>query len=354
VKAVLNSLLMLIASATDRALARHVQYLKAENEILRSKLPKVVQVTPKERNRLVRLGRRIGSAINQLISIVSPRTFLRWLNAEGRQPKKRASSRRPGRPRTPEDIRELVLRIARETGWGYSRILGELRKLGVRKICRSTVVNILKEAGLDPGPQRGEDSWDNFIKRHASTLWACDFFTKPVWTLSGWVEFYILFFINIGTRRVHVAGMTTQPDRVWVAQQARNIAMYFGGLPERPTMVIRDGDKKYGERFDAVFEAEGVEVKRVGPFAPNMNAYAERWVQSVQQECLNHFLVFGEAHLRHILAEYMAHYNEERPHQGVGNRPLKGPDPPEGPMDSGEVACEERLGGLLRHYRRAG
>ena len=190
--------------------------------------------------------------------------------------------------------------------------------MGVRKICRSTVKNILKEAGLDPGPNRGEDSWDDFLKRHAATLWACDFFTKPVWTLCGWVEVYVLFFIYIGTRRVHIAGMTPNPDRAWIAQQARNTAMYFGQLPERPTMLLRDRDQKYSEQFDAVFKAEGVEVKRVGPQAPNMNAFAERWVQSVQKECLNHSLVFGEAHLRHILAEYVAHYYQERPHQGWG------------------------------------
>jgi putative transposase len=258
VKAVLNSLLLMIASATDRALARHVQYRKAENEILRSKLPKIVTVSPKERNRLVRLGRRIGSAINQLISIVSPRTFLRWLNADGREPKRRASPRRPGRPRTPEDIRALVLKVAREIGWGYTRILGELKKLEVRKICRSTVVNILKEASLDAGPSRGEDSWDSFLKRHASTLWACDFFTKPVWTLCGWVEVYVLFFLHIGTRRVHLAGTTANPDRAWVAQQARNTAMHLSGPPERPTLLLCVRDQKYGPGIDAVFEAEGL------------------------------------------------------------------------------------------------
>jgi len=117
---------------------------------------------------------------------VSPRTFLRWLNAEGRQHARRASPTRSGRPRTAEAIRELVLRLACENDWGYTRILGELKKLGVRKISRSTVVNILREAGLDPGPKRGEDTWDDFIKRHAATLWSCDFFTKRVWTMRGW------------------------------------------------------------------------------------------------------------------------------------------------------------------------
>jgi putative transposase len=138
------------------------------------------------------LGKPLGPAINEPISIVSPRTFLRWLPAEVRPPGRRTGPLRPGRPRTAEAIRELVVRLAGENAWGYTRILGELKKLGVRAICRSTVVNILRREGLDPGPQRGEDTWDDFLRRHAATLWACDFFAKPVWTFRGLVEVYVL------------------------------------------------------------------------------------------------------------------------------------------------------------------
>jgi putative transposase len=183
-RAAVNALLLLLAAATDRALDRYVQYLKAENQVLRSKLPKVVKVTPQEHRRLVKFGRPLGPAIKGLISIVSPRTFLRSLDDEGRQRTRRACPTRSGRPRTAEAFRELVLRLARENDWGYTRILGELRKLGVRKICRSCVVNNLREAALEPGPKRGEDTWDDFIKRHTATRWSCDFFSKHVWTLS--------------------------------------------------------------------------------------------------------------------------------------------------------------------------
>src|SRR5581483_8936074 len=196
-EAVFQSLLLLIARATDRELARQVQYLKAENDILRSKLPRRINVTPKERQRLLKFGKPLGTAIKDLISIVSPRTFLRWLQGEEEATKKGTRPPRPGRPRTPEEVRELVLKLARENGWGYTRILGELKKLGARKICRSTVVNILKEAGLDPGPKRGEGTWDEFLKRHAETLWACDFFSKRVWTAGGFVEMFVLFFIHL-------------------------------------------------------------------------------------------------------------------------------------------------------------
>ena len=242
----------------------------------------------------------------------------------------------------------------RENDWGYTTILGELKKLGVRKICRSTVVYILRDAGLDPGPKRGEDTWDDFIKRHAATLWSCDFFTKPVWTLRGVVEIYVLFFLNVETRRVSIAGLTPHSDRAWVAQQARNTAMFFAEQDVKPAVLLRDNDGKFGPDFDAVFAAEGVTVKRITPASPNLNARAERWGQTVKRELLDRFVVFGEAHLRYLLSEFLSHYHEARPHQSWDNAPPCGPpSPAEGPpLDPAKVVCEERLGGLLKHYSR--
>jgi putative transposase len=285
---------------------------------------------------------------------VSPRTFLRWLDAEGRERRRRASPVRPGRRSTAEAIRELVLRLAQENDWGYTRILGELKKLGVRKISRSTVINILREAGLDPGPKRGEGTWDDFIRRHAATLWSCDFFTKQVWTWRGVVEIYVLFFLNVETRRAHVAGLTAHPDRAWVVQQARNTAMFFAEQEVKPAVLLRDNDGKFGSEFDAVFAAEGVEVKRITPASPNLNARAERWVQTVRRELLDHFVVFGESHLRYLLSEFLSHYHETRPHQALGNAPPFGPLSPteRPPPDPSEVICENRLGGLIKHYSR--
>jgi hypothetical protein len=176
--------------------------------------------------------RRAGPAVKELITIVSPRTVAHWASSEGVT--KRAKPSRSGRPRVKEDIRELVLRLARETGWGYTRILGELKRLEAGKVCRSTVVNVLRENGLDPGPKRGEDSWDEFVRRHAKTLWACDFFSKKVWTRAGLVDVFVLFFLYVGSRRVHLAGMTARPGRAWVVQQARNFLMTVGGPPTSP------------------------------------------------------------------------------------------------------------------------
>ena len=163
----LDLLWLLLAAATDRQLTRMVEYLKAENRILRDRLPDKIAVTPREKRRLLKYGAPLGAAIRELITIVHPRTVLRLRASDKPASAKTASTREPGRPRTAEPLRDLVLRLAKETGWGYTRILGELKKLGVRGASRSTVVNILKEAGLDPGPTRGKGTWADFIRRHA-------------------------------------------------------------------------------------------------------------------------------------------------------------------------------------------
>jgi putative transposase len=235
-----HPLILMLASLGKSELARHVQYLKAENEILRAKLPKRVTMTPAERRRLLKLGQKIGPALKHLITIVTYRTFLRWLAGD----KAGRTSGKRGRPRTDEEIREIIIRLAQENGWGYTRILGELKKLGIRRVCRSTVINILKENGLDPGPQRGEGSWDEFLKIHAKTLWACDFLSKKVWTKWGLAEFFILFFVHVGSRRVYVSGITTHPDTVWVAQQARNFSVHLAERGEEASYLIHDRDTK--------------------------------------------------------------------------------------------------------------
>jgi putative transposase len=343
----------MLANATDRALARQVQYFNAENRILRDKLPKRITVTAAERQYLLKYGKPLGKAMRALITIVSPRTFARWLSGETATPKGRKPTG-PGRPKTPEDIHALVLRLARENPWGYTRILGELKKLGVNKISRSTVIKILKENGLEPGPRRGEGTWEDFLKRHRDTLWACDFFSKKVWTMTGLVEMFVLFFIHPGSRRVHLAGMTANPARGWMAQQARNMAMIFHQEPVKPKYLLRDRDSKFVKDFNTILASQGITVTPIGVRAPNQNAVAERFVQSVRRECLDHFVVFGDPHLRHILSEYLVYYHQFRPHQGLGNRLLGWTESAAVETDRpvGEVVCQERLGGLLRHYQR--
>jgi putative transposase len=309
------------------------------------------------RHTFARIGRgtitillaKLGPAIKELITIVTPRTFLRWLQAE-REPCKVVN--RPGRRPTPADIRALILRIARENGFGYARILGELKKLGIGKVSRSTVVKILKEEGLDPGPKRGEGTWDEFLKRHAQTLWACDFLTAKLWTLRGAVDMFVFFAIHVGSRRVHIVGMSPNPDRIWMVQQARDLAIHFGVQAVTPQFLIRDLDTKFMREFDDVLEGEGVEIFRVGPKEPNLNPHAERFVQTVRHECLDHFLICGEAHLRHLLKVFLDYYHDLRPHQGLGNVPPCYAPSPAGACPAGQFQCHELLGGLLKSYHR--
>src|SRR6185437_241012 len=252
----------------------------------------------------------------------------RWIAGDGKSPDgTKTTDRKPGRPRTADDIRETILHLAKENGWGYTRILGELKKIGLGTVSRSTVVNILKEAGLDPGPKRGEGTWSDFLKRQAATLWAADFLSVKTWTAAGFVDLYLLFFIHIGTRKVIISNPTANPNSEWVTQQARNATMTMDDWDLRMTHLIIDHDTKFTDGFDAVFESEDAEVKRVGPLAPNMNAYAERFVQTLKTECLDHFIVCGEKHLRHLVKEFTAHYLDERPHQGRGNVLLSVDDP---------------------------
>ncbi len=332
-------------------LERLLAYLLEENKILRSKAPQRISLTPRERNRLVKFGKAVGPAIKEVITIVSPRTFARWVNGT----KRRTPVLKRGRRPTPDEIRELVLKLARENGWGYTRILGELKKLAVGKVCRSTIVNILKAHGLDPGPKRGEGSWDDFIKSHLHTLWACDFFTQPVLTLRGRVDYYLILFVQIETRRLFITSATTHPTGDWVAQQARNFVMHAEELGLPATHLIRDNDAKFAPAFDAVLEGAAVETVRIVPLSPNMNAYAERAGQTLQKECLDHFIVLGERHLNYLVEQFVEHYHLERPHQGKGNVPLTSSPAnalPDTPFRLKDVTCRERLGGVLKHYYR--
>lgn len=345
-KSTLQAFFLLLAGATEKQLVREVEYLKAENEILRSKLPKQITVTAAERERLVKLGKAVGTALKHLITIVSIRTFTRWVATKKRD--KTAATR--GRPRPPQETREIVLRLARENDWGFTRLWGELKKLGI-KIGKTTLRNILKQHGIDPGPKRlTGGTWDEFIKRHASTLWQCDFVSKRRSAIQNKVDAYLLFFIHVETRRVWASPATLHPSGAWVAQQARNFSMWAAEQGLAMAYVVRDRDTKFTALFDSILESVGAKVIKLPARAPNLNAFAERWAQSMQHEALDHFIVVSESQLDHIVSEYLAHYHEERPHQGKDNLPLTGywSSPPA----EGAIQCRMRLGGLLKHYYR--
>ena len=248
---------------------------------------------------------------------VKPATLLRW-HRELVARRWTYPHRRPGRPGTPVGVRELVLRLARENpGWGYRRTQGELVGLGIR-VAASTVWTILREAGVEPAPRRLESSWREFLRRQAASIIECDFLTVDTVFLK---RFYILFFIELASRRVHIAGVTANPDGAWVTQQARNLVMRLAdeGVPAR--FLIRDRDSKFTASFDEVFRSEGIRVIKAPVRAPRARAHAKRWVESVRRECLDRLLILGRRHLEGAVRVYAMHYNGHRPHRSLAQRP---------------------------------
>ena len=288
-----QELFQLLGKAVQSDLVRQIEYLRVENQILRRKLTTRVIVTPSERRRLLRFGRVLGTELKRCLSIVSYQTFQKWIR-ESKHAKPIPRKRR-GRPRTLKETEALVLRFARENpSWGYSRILAELKKLGIQRLSRNTVKNLLKAHGFDPAPKRGEDSWDAFLKRHLETLWACDFFTKTVWTIFGPKSFHALFFLQVHTRKVYIAGITEHPTQEWTLEHTQKARLPFGGTEDKSAVLIRDRDKKYSAALDAFLRTRHVRVKLTTYRSPNLNPYAEGWVGTIKRECLNHFVVFGE------------------------------------------------------------
>ncbi len=279
---------------------------------------------------------------------VTPATLLRWhrqlIARHWTYPRAR-----PGRPPVAKQIRELVLRLAAENAsWGHRRIQGELVGLGYR-VAASTVWKILNRAGVDPAPRRAGPTWKQFLTAQAHTILACDFFTVDTVLFK---RIYVLFFVQIATRQVHVVGVTAHPTGAWVAQQARNLLMDLDQRSAGLRFLLRDRDAKFTAVFDAVFAAEGIDVLKSPPQAPRANSFAERWVGTVRRECTDRILIVGERHLATILAEYTSHYNEHRPHRSLGQRP---PRPPSDVADLATARVRRRpiLDGLINEYSLA-
>ncbi len=349
---IFHPLLFLLARSTSDDLQKQNEFLKAEIEMLRRRVPKKhIILEPVERDKLLKLGKELGPGIRHLITIVSYSTFRRWV----RQEDGRTGPTRKGRPRLAAIVRELVVMIAQETGWGYTRILGEIKKLHVGPVCRQSVKNILIEHGLDPGPKRGKGTWSEFLRIHSETLWQCDFFSKRIWTPTGPRQIFALAFVHLATRRVFVTSGTFKPDAAWMDRQARAFLEYTAAEQLPCSIVTRDYDGKFSKAFDQLFKDRSIQVKPVGPRAPNLNAFVERWIQSLKYEALGYFIVFGKEHFDHIVSEYVGYYHERRPHQGLGNRLIgaKEGDEPLPVVSLDQVRCETRLGGLLKHYYRA-
>ena len=282
---------------------------------------------------------------------MTPETLLRWYRLLIAQKYDGSKRRKPGRPSKPLEIRDLVLWMARENPrWGYTRIQGALANLG-HEIGRSTIHRLLVEHGLDPAPERGRrTSWASFIKTPLDVLSAADFFAVEVLTLRGLVRHLVFFVIDLGSRRVHVAGVAVDPDSAWVTQMARNLTGSVDGFLRGKRFLIHDRDPLYTPAFDAGLKAPGTESVRLPPRSPNLDADAERFIRSIRSVCLDRLILVGEASLRRALVAYLEHYPLERNHQGLGNRLI---DPAaRGPRSFGPLRCRNRLGGMFRFYDR--
>lgn len=347
-----KKLLAYITGSVDQELLLRNEYLVTENRMLRQQIPGRVRLTDAERTTLAEIGKKLGrQALEEVASIVTPETILAWHRKLVAKKFDGSQHRRfPGRPKINEELEALVVRIAQENhSWGYARIVGALQHLGYT-ISDQTVGNILKRHGIPPAPERKKTTtWNEFIRTHMEVLVATDFFTAEVWTTAGLMTYYVLFFIHLASRKVHVAGMTPHPDERWMAQIARNTTMAAWGCLEPGQYLIHDRDSKYCAAFQQLMDDAGVKRIPLPPRSPNLNAYAERWVRSVKEEVLSKLILFGEHSLRHALTEYIVYYHAERPHQGKGNVVLVTlPDQPaERP---GPLRCRERLGGLLKYY----
>jgi putative transposase len=348
-------LLSFVTGLVNQELLLRNEYLAAENRILRAHLPARLRLSDAERSTLAEISKRVGrKALKDVARVAKPDTLLGWYRRLVAR-KFDGSHRRPypGRPRISPEMEALVLRLARENrGWGYDRIVGALANLG-HQVSDQTVGNILRRHNLAPAPERSRaTTWKEFIKSHIDTLAGADFFTVEVLTWRGLVTYYVLFFIEVGSRRVSLGGITRHPDSCWMEQVARNATMQDTGYLNGCRYLLHDRDKKFCREFRETLAAGGVECTPIPARSPDLNAHAERWVRSIKEECLSKLILFGEKPLQRVVSNFLEHYHQERNHQGKGNLLLFPATVPE--SDSrGAIRCRERLGGLLKYYSRA-
>ena len=349
-------LLVILAAWIHRQQQDVIDYLRTENQVLKEKLGKKrILLNDNQRRRLAVKGKVLGRKLfGELGTVFTPDTILRWhrMLVAKKWDYTNRRKQKPGRPPIAAEVRQLVLRMARENPtWGYDRITGALHNLG-HDVSDQTVGNILKEHGLEPAGQRQrQTAWGTFIKAHWDVLGAIDFTTVEVWTRGGLVTFYLLFVMEVRTRRIHFAGYTTNPHEAWMKQVAKNLTDPFDGFLDNTRYLLMDRDTKFCKGFRETLVGEGVRPVRLPPRSPNLNAHLERFFGSLKSECLHRVILFGERSLCNKIAEYMLHYHQERNHQGLDNKiiePASLSVARKGPVD-----CRHRLGGMLRYYYRA-
>ena len=330
-----------------------IDYLQEENRVLlEQRGNKRLRLSDEQRRRLAVKAKKLGrKALFDVASLVTPDTLLDWHRKLIARKYDGSQRRRPGRPRVMEQIRELVVRLAQENStWGYTRVRGALANLGHR-VGRNTIARTLKDHGIEPAPERcKKTSWKQFLEAHWEVLAAVDFFTVEVWTPTGLVRVVVLFVIELSTRRVEIAGISTQPDGAWMAQVARNLTDVEDGFLADKQYLIHDRDPLFTKEFLETLAAVDVKSVRLPARSPNLNAYAERFVRTIKESCLDRMILFGERSLRHATKEFVLHYHHERNHQGLDNRLIV--PPPQCAAVRSPVRRRERLGGLLNYYYR--
>jgi putative transposase len=335
-------------------LGRSAASKDAELLVLRHEVAVLRRANP--RPRLDWADRAVLAALIRLLParprmhrLVTPGTVLRWHRRL--VTRKWTCPDRTGRPPVSAEIAALIGRLATENnGWGYKRIQGELLKLGHR-VSASTIRRVLKALNIPPAPQRHTDTtWRQFLRTQASTMLATDFFhVDCAVTLQ---RLYCLFVMEIGSRYVHILGITANPDGPWTVQQIRNLLMDLGDRAAGFRFLVRDRAGQFTETFDAVLADADIEAVKIPPRSPRANSYAERFVLTARTEVTDRMLIFGERHLRTILAQYQAHYNGRRPHRSRQLHPPR-PDHPVADLSQKRIQRWPILGGLINEYERA-
>ena len=348
-------LLVILAGWVNREQQAVVEYLRTENQILKEiHGKKRIVLSDDQRRRLAVKGKLLGrKALQNIATIVTPDTILRWHRqlVAAKWDYNHPSKKGPGRPSVSAEVVQLVLRMTRENPtWGYDRIQGALANLG-HTISDTTVGNILKAHGIEPAPERKrQTTWRIFLKAHWDVLGAIDFTTVEVWTKGGLVTFYVLFVIELASRRVHFAGCTPNPQEAWMKQMARNLTDPIDGFLNDSRYLLMDRDQKFSKAFRDLLERSDVHCVRLPPRSPNLTPHIERFMRSIKEECLQRMIFFGEKSLRNATREFLSHFHWERNHQGLGNQII---EPGEELCQArGDVCCRDRLGGMLRYYYR--
>ena len=347
-------LLIAVAGWMNQQQQQVIDYLREENRVLREQLgTRPLRFDDDQRRRLAVKAKALGrKVLTEVATIVTPDTLLRWHRKLIAEKYDGSAKRGPGRPRTAARLAALIVRMATENrDWGYRRIEGALSNLG-HLVARSTIASILKQHGLEPAPERSrKTTWKEFLSRHWELIVAADFFTVEVWTRRGLQRFLVLFFIDVSTRRIKIAGIGAQVNGLWMGQTARELTDAVDGLLLGKRYLIHDRDPLFTTEFQKMLAEVGIESVKLPPRSPNLNAHAERFVRTIKESCLDRLILFGEGSLRTAVREFVAHYHLERNHQGLGNQLIA---PGIKLTDChGTIRRRQRLGGMLNYYHRA-